>query len=134
MLFVWFPQPYLQAAGGGELFSILVGVDVVLGPLVTLIVFDTKKKYLKLDLAVIAILQFAALGYGLSVILQARPVYVVFAVDRLELVLASDIAPEELARDADLEDFPQRYLRYEDRKERARGKTHPLSELKKAES
>ncbi len=168
MLLVWFPQPYLQAAGAVHLFLVLLGVDVSLGPLITLIIFDTKKKRLKLDLAVIAALQVAALVYGLNAMIQARPVYLAFVVDRFELVLAGEIAPEELARasatefgrlpiagpklvaadlpsdskererilfsavdgGADLEDFPQYYVRYEDRKARVRAKALPLAKLK----
>jgi hypothetical protein len=168
MLFVWFRPPYLQAAGGSDLFLILLGVDVVLGPMITLIIFNTEKKHLKLDLAVIAAVQVAALVYGLNVMIQARPAYLVFVVDRFELVLASDLMPEELAKasatqfarlpiagpklasadvprdptermrileaalqGADLHTFPQHYVPYEDRKDRARLKAQPLSSLRR---
>ena len=46
------------------LILLMIGVDVVIGPLLTLIVFDPKKKHLKFDLVVIAALQLAALAYG----------------------------------------------------------------------
>ena len=65
---------------------ILIGVDVVLGPLLTLVVFNPAKKSLRIDLAVIAALQVAALVYGISVIAQARPAYVVFAGDRFTVI------------------------------------------------
>ena len=64
MLAVWYPRPFFEAAGGGHLLFILVGVDVVLGPTITLIVFDIQKKKLsalQFDLTVIAVLQLAAL-------------------------------------------------------------------------
>ena len=54
MLAVWYPQPYFAAMGGATLILLLIGVDVVIGPLITLIVFDPKKKSLRFDLAVIA--------------------------------------------------------------------------------
>ena len=97
MLYLWYPQPYFRASGGQLLLLLLIGVDVVIGPLLTLIVFDPRKKRLKLDLAVIAALQLAALAYGTSVMFEARPVYVTFAGDRFELVEASAIDANELA-------------------------------------
>ena len=56
MLALWYPKPYFEAMGGDTLIMILIGVDVVIGPLITLVIFDPKKKKLKFDLAVIAAL------------------------------------------------------------------------------
>jgi len=98
MLFFWYPQPYFAAAGGTLLVAIIVGVDVVVGPLLTLIVFDPRKKSLPWDLAIIAALQLAALAYGVSVMYQARPVYVAFVRDRFQLVAANDIVDAERAK------------------------------------
>jgi len=97
LLFVWYPQPYFRLAGGAGLMLILIGVDVVMGPAMTLVVFDPAKKSLRLDLAVIAALQIAALAYGIFVIAQARPAYIVFAGDRFTVVGANTIDPESLA-------------------------------------
>jgi hypothetical protein len=43
VFFVWYPNPYREISGGRELFLILVSVDVVLGPLITLAIFDRAK-------------------------------------------------------------------------------------------
>lgn len=103
MLAVWYPGPFFRAMGGNDLVMILLGVDVVLGPLVTLIVFDPRKRLalLRLDLAVIGVLQAAALAYGVGVIAEARPAYMVFTIDRFDLVAANEIKDEELARVTD---------------------------------
>jgi hypothetical protein len=98
ILGVWFPGPLFEAAGGLGLLYILVGVDVALGPLLTLIVFKSGKPGMKFDLAVIGTVQLAALVYGCSVVALARPVFVVFVLDRFELVTAAELAPEELAQ------------------------------------
>jgi len=100
MLLVWYPGPFFTAMGGNDLFIILLAVHVVLGPLVTLIVFNPKKRpaLLRLDLAIIGLVQAAALAYGVSVIAEVRPVYMVFTVDRFDLVAANDIKAAELAR------------------------------------
>jgi hypothetical protein len=94
LLLVWYPQPYFRLAGGLGLMLILIGVDVVLGPLMTLVVYDPAKKSLRFDLAVIATLQVAALAYGLWVMAQARPAFVVFAGERFTIVAANAIVPE----------------------------------------
>jgi len=94
MLALWYPQHYFAAMGGATLIILLIGVDVVLGPLITLIVFDPKKKSLRFDLAVIALLQLAALVYGCSVMFEARPVYSVFVADRFEVIPANAIDEE----------------------------------------
>jgi len=96
ILGLWFPGPLFEAAGGLGLLYLLVGVDVMLGPLLTLVVFKSGKPGLKFDLAVIGTLQLAALVYGLSVVSLARPAFVVFVLDRFELVSAVDLSSEDL--------------------------------------
>jgi hypothetical protein len=98
MLGMWYPPPFFRAAGADELILLLVGVDLVIGPLLTLIVFRTGKRGLKFDLAAIGTFQAAALLYGLFVVLQARPVFLVAAVDRLVLVAANKISDADLAQ------------------------------------
>lgn len=93
---VLYPGPFYEAAGGQDLFLLIVSVDVVLGPLITFIVFKPGKPGLRFDLAVIATLQLAALAYGLHTIADARPVWVTFVKDRFELVRAIDIEPADL--------------------------------------
>ena len=98
MLSVWYPGPLFEAAGGSRLIFILVGVDVTLGPLITLIIFKSGKPGLKFDLAVIALVQLSALAYGMHTVYLARPVYLVFTKDRFELVSAKDLDPEDLQK------------------------------------
>ena len=97
MLTLWYPRPLFEAAGGNGLLYILVGVDVTLGPLLTLIVFKAGKPGMKFDLVVIALVQAAALMYGGYVVFLARPAFIVFVKDRFEVVSAADLPPEELA-------------------------------------
>lgn len=94
---VWYPYPYRELSGGRELFLLLVSVDVMLGPLLTFVVFNPKKTFreLQIDLAVVVILQAAGLGYGLWAMAQARPVHLVFEIDRFRVVHAIEV-PNEL--------------------------------------
>jgi len=97
---VWYPYPYSELSGGRELFSLLVVIDVILGPLLTLAVFNRAKpaKELRLDLAVVVLFQLAALSYGLWTVFVARPVHLVFEVDRFRVVHAVAVAGELLHR------------------------------------
>jgi hypothetical protein len=104
MLMVWYPGPFFRAVGADGLVMILLGVDIAIGPLITLAVFKQGKRGLKFDLMVIALLQLSAFLYGVSVIFEARPTYVAFVVDRFELVRAVDIDPADLGT-AKLEQF-----------------------------
>jgi hypothetical protein len=99
IFFVWFPHPFEAMIGGTELFMLVVGCDLALGPLLSLVVYDSRKSRSKLvfDYAVIGGLQIAALVYGVFVVAGTRPVYVAFNTDRFEIVAARDISEKELA-------------------------------------
>jgi hypothetical protein len=97
--FVWYPGPLFGAAGGRDLFLLVLAVDVTVGPLVTLIIFVPGKKGLVFDLWVIGILQASFLAYGVWTIAEARPVYVAFVKDRFELAHANQI-PDSVLVDA----------------------------------
>jgi hypothetical protein len=98
MLLVWYPPPMFQAMGGSGLVLILVGVDVVLGPALTLIVFRSGKRGMKFDLAVIAAFQVAALLYGAHVVSLARPAFIVFVKDQFQVATVVELDPEELKK------------------------------------
>lgn len=96
---LWYPGDYKYLAGGSHLFWIIVFVDVVMGPLLTFVVFNTAKlrKELWRDLTIIALLQLGALSYGLYTLFEARPIALVFEVDRFRVVSAADVLKVELA-------------------------------------
>jgi hypothetical protein len=96
--FVWYPEALFSAAGGMELFLLIVMVDVTIGPLITLIIFVPGKKGLRFDLAVIAIVQLAALVYGVWVLYESRPVWIVYVKDRYELVRANEVDDADRAK------------------------------------
>ena len=98
VFFLWYPGPLALASGVRGIYLLLLFVDVVLGPVITLIVFNPKKKELRRDLAVVVLVQLAALLYGLHTVWIARPVYVVFSMDRFDLVYANDFTKEKLAK------------------------------------
>ena len=94
--FLWYPGALFDQAGGRELFLLITGVDLTIGPLVVFVVFVPGKKGLAFDLATIAVLQLSALAYGVWVLFESRPAFIVFVKDRFELVRANQISDKEL--------------------------------------
>ena len=96
----WYPYPYRDLSGGRELFILVLAVDVALGPLITLVIFNAAKtrRHLLMDFSVIGLLQVAALTYGLWTVFAARPVHLVFEYSRMAFVHAVDIDPGTLTQ------------------------------------
>jgi hypothetical protein len=97
---LWYPYPYSHVSGGLQLFGLMMAIDVVVGPLLTMLVYNLNKPRTELrrDIAIIVALQLAALAYGLFSVWQARPVQLVLEYDRFRVVHAADI-PETLWND-----------------------------------
>ncbi len=93
----WYPAPLHEAVGVTRIFLLLLLVDVILGPLLTLLAFKVGKKTLVFDLSVILLLQVSALGYGLWTVAEGRPAWLVFNVDRFDLVRTLDIDERQLS-------------------------------------
>jgi len=88
--FRWYPAG-LIAAGAIQGFTILILVDLVLGPLITFVIYDEKKKSLKFDLLCIIIVQLGFFLYGAKLIFDERPVFNVLADDGMHLFTSSDL-------------------------------------------
>lgn len=85
---LWYPFPYRELSGGRELFWLVVAVDVVCGPLLTMVIFNPAKPRTELwrDLGLVALIQIGALGYGLHTVWQARPLFLVQELDRFKVI------------------------------------------------
>jgi hypothetical protein len=107
---VWFPDPFQTMVGGTKLFELVVLCDLVLGPLISLVIYDSTKArwQLVMDYSIIGAIQLAAMIYGVYIVAGTRPVYVAFNQDRIEVVTARDIDARELAaaRDPAYADLP----------------------------
>jgi hypothetical protein len=78
VLFVWYPDFLFMADGGWQGLRLIGFVDLVLGPLLTLIVYRQGKPSLKLDLTAIATIQFLCLTAGTYVVYSERPLALVY--------------------------------------------------------
>lgn len=95
---VWFPNPFRALAGGTELFFLIMAVDLVCGPLLTLVLFNPvkPKRELVTDLSLVVLIQLAALAYGAWTLHIARPLYLVHEVDRFKVIALADVDVAEL--------------------------------------
>ena len=81
ILLVWFPGILFSIDGGWSGLRIVIGVDLVLGPLLTLVVFKAGKPGLKFDLSCIAIFQISSMAAGMWIVYNERPLALVLAYD-----------------------------------------------------
>lgn len=93
---IWYPAPLHDAVGVKDVFLLLLGVDVVVGPVLTFIVYKKGKKSLRFDLASIGVLQLMAFVYGVWTVAEGRPAWLVFSADRFDLVQAYEIDHRKL--------------------------------------
>ena len=77
--FNWYPQPYFSIDGGWQGIRLVGAVDLVLGPLITFLIFNPHKprREIVFDLAIIVAIQLGALAYGIHATYSQRPVAVV---------------------------------------------------------
>lgn len=90
VFYVWYPYPFAQAVGATQLFIMLIAIDVIVGPIMTLLIYKKDLNVFKMDLAIIVIIQMVAFLYGFYSIAQGRPAWIVFNQNKFELVRAND--------------------------------------------
>ena len=99
IFFVWYPGATYTIAGAFSIVLLLISVDLVLGPLLALIVYKKDKPGLRFDLSFIATIQLIALLYGSFTLYNDQPYYMVFAVDRFNVVSEKQIDRSNLRFD-----------------------------------
>ncbi len=96
---VWYPSPFEALLSVSSIYLLLLFVDVVCGPMLTMVLADPLKsrRELSLDLGLVAVIQLLALFYGIYSVALGRPVAVVFEKDRYVVVSASEVSEKHLA-------------------------------------
>lgn len=77
-VWLWYPPPFFWIDGGLQITLLAAAVDIVAGPLLTLVVYRPDKRGLVMNLAVIAAIQAGALTWGVGALYSQRPVLVAF--------------------------------------------------------
>jgi hypothetical protein len=95
----WYRWPGWYLSSVLHVVGIVVMVDLVVGPMLTLVVSNPRKprRILGRDIALIVTVQLVALVYGTVTLWSGRPLYYAFSVDSLDCVQASDIDASEIA-------------------------------------
>jgi hypothetical protein len=95
----WYRWPGWYLADATQVTQVMIGVDLVVGPLLTMVIANPGKqmRILARDISVIAAVQLIALGYGSVSLWNGRPLYYAFSEDVLQLVQAYDINSEQAA-------------------------------------
>jgi hypothetical protein len=93
----WYHWPGWHLADVAQVVTVMVGVDVVVGPLLTFVVANPGKprRELKRDVAIIVVIQLCALIYGSASLWRGRPLYYAFSESVLQMVQAYDIDAKE---------------------------------------
>ncbi|MFW1909361.1 TfpX/TfpZ family type IV pilin accessory protein [Acinetobacter ursingii] len=103
---IWYPYPLTKAIGVTDIFLMMLLIDVIIGPLLGLLIYNQAKKSLKIDLFIIILLQSSALGYGIYSIEQGRPIWIVYVVDIFELVRKNDIIDSNIEKASPQYQYP----------------------------
>jgi hypothetical protein len=108
---IWYPDFLFETDGGWQGLRILLGVDLVLGPLLTLIVYRAGKPGLRFDLTAIGVVQAACLAAGIWVVHAGRPLAIVYVDGSFYSVSAQSFI-EVGAAVPDLDEFPGNYPKW----------------------
>ncbi|MXS20704.1 hypothetical protein [Pseudomonas oryzihabitans] len=94
----WYPAPYFDILHGREILALAVVIDLTLGPLVTLILYNPlgTKKELLATASIATLLQATALSYGLYQAASSRPIFLAFEGDKFRIVSRPDFKDSEL--------------------------------------
>jgi hypothetical protein len=108
---VWYPGLFFMADGGWQGLRLVVLVELVMGPVLTFVVFKSGKPGLRSDLVAIGLLQVAALCGGIYVVASERPIAVVFVDGGFFTVSRGDFEDAGIAV-PDLSKFPGAYPKW----------------------
>ena len=97
LYFGWYRWPGWYLTDVSRVVMVLIGVDVVIGPLLTFVIANQKKprRELKRDIGMIVAAQLCALLYGSVSLWNGRPLYYAFSETVLQEVQAYDIDSRE---------------------------------------
>lgn len=92
VVYVWYPDFFFTSDGGWQGMRIIVLVDLVLGPMLTLVVFNRKKPRTELrrDLGIIGTVQALCLSAGVYVVYMERPLALVYSDGRFYSMSADE--------------------------------------------
>ncbi len=91
IFFAWYPYPFLHFEESGKFSLLLIITAAFIGPAMTFLFFRKGKRGLKFDLIVIVLIQVAAMALGVRTLHQSRPYFMVFTVERFDVLSIRDV-------------------------------------------
>lgn len=93
LVLLWYPGQMREMLHGFDMYGILIGLELGLGPLMSLVIYNPSKTklHLVMDYTLVGAVQISALLYGLYVVSISRPVFLVFVKDRIEVISAVEL-------------------------------------------
>lgn len=92
----WYPGAYYEISGAAKQLWILVSIVIVVGPVLSTVIFRPGKKGLAMDIVILAAIELAALAAAMTLLYLRQPYFSVFAVDRFEAVSRQEVVDLEL--------------------------------------
>jgi len=89
--FAWYPYPFLQFEESGKFALLLIISAGFIGPAMTWLFYRKGKWGMKFDLVVIVLIQLAAMAWGLRSLHQSRPYFMVFTIERFDVLSIRDV-------------------------------------------
>ncbi|MCK4710258.1 MAG: hypothetical protein KAU21_16695, partial [Gammaproteobacteria bacterium] len=96
--FIWYPEPFYTIHSVFDAVKITLVVSLILGPFLTMVVFDLSKQrsVLMRDISIIIIFQALALGWGLHITHKMRPLFLVFQGETFYSMVKGDLEMDGL--------------------------------------
>lgn len=93
IIYFWYPLDYIEITNFKNIAVLIISIDLILGPVLTFIVYVPDKKGLYFDLLVIAVLQFSALIYGVYTLYETHPLFITYNHQGFKLIQANEVTP-----------------------------------------
>jgi len=103
VVFIWYPGFLFTTDGGWQGLRLIGFVDLVLGPLLTLVIYQQGKPSLRFDMTAIATFQLICLTAGTFIVYSERPLALVYVDGQFFTMSAGDyksasVAPPDLSQ------------------------------------
>ena len=95
----WYPEAHFTIDGAARRLQILASMVLVLGPVLSTLLYRPGKPSLMVDMGVLFALELAVIGVGALPIYADRPAFLVFAVDRFEVIRFAELDRQLLRYD-----------------------------------
>lgn len=90
LIYIWYPGMFIDA-GGWQGIRIVTGVDLVLGPLITLIIYNPAKKHLIWDMTAVVTFQICCLTIGVYIVHSQKPGLLILSDEGIHTIHHSDL-------------------------------------------